>query len=89
MSGIRFLRRWSLLVGAVLLGLALGAPPALASVSAAQSDFVLNVAPFSVQNATAGQVTAQVSSTTTYQINGTAYVGAAGLTALAALPANT
>jgi hypothetical protein len=61
----------------------------LASVSAAQNDFVLNVAPFSVQNATAGQVTAQVSSTTTYQINGTAYVGSAGLTALAALPANT
>lgn len=61
----------------------------LASVSAAQNDFVLNVAPFSTQNATAGQVTAQVSSTTTYQINGTAYVGSAGLTALAALPANT
>jgi hypothetical protein len=30
-----------------------------------------------------------VSSTTTYQINGMAYVGSAGLTALAALPANT
>ena len=35
----------------------------LASVTAAQNDFVLNVAPFGVQNATAGQVTAQVSST--------------------------
>jgi len=61
----------------------------LASVSAAQNDFVLNVAPFSTQGATAGQVTAQVGATTTYQINGTAYVGSAGLTALAALPANT
>jgi hypothetical protein len=61
----------------------------LASVSAAQNDFVLNVAPFDDDSATAGQVTAQVSSTTTYQINGMAYVGSAGLTALAALPANT
>ena len=61
----------------------------LASASAAQNDFVLNVAPFATQGATAGQVTAQVSSTTTYQVNGTAYVGSAGLTALAALPANT
>jgi len=61
----------------------------LASVSAAQNDFVVNVQPFTMQSATAGQVTAQVSATTTYQINGTAYVGAAGLTALAALPADT
>jgi hypothetical protein len=61
----------------------------LASVSAAMSDFVVNVQPFGVQTGTAGQVTAQVSATTTYQINGTAYVGTAGLTALAALPANT
>ena len=61
----------------------------LASVSAAQNDFVVNVQPFTVQSATAGQVTAHVSTTTTYQINGTAYVGATGLTALAALPADT
>jgi hypothetical protein len=61
----------------------------LASVSAADDDFVLSVQPFAVQTATAGQVTAQVGATTTYQINGTAYVGTAGLTALAALPANT
>jgi hypothetical protein len=61
----------------------------LASVSTAQNDFVVNVQPFAVQSATAGQVTAQVSTTTTYQINGTAYVGATGLTALAALPADT
>ena len=61
----------------------------LASASAAQNDFVLNVQPFSTQSGTVGQVTADVSSTTTYQINGTAYVGMAGLTALAALPADT
>jgi hypothetical protein len=61
----------------------------LVSVNAMQNDFVLAVQPFTVQTATAGQVTAQVSATTTYQINGTAFVGTAGLTALAALPANT
>jgi hypothetical protein len=61
----------------------------LASVSAAQNDFVLNVQPFTEQSVTAGQVTAQVGATTTYQINGKAYVGMAGLTALAGLPANT
>jgi hypothetical protein len=60
----------------------------LVSVNAMQNDFVLAVQPFTVQAATAGQVTAQVSATTTYQINGTAFVGTAGLTALAALPAN-
>jgi hypothetical protein len=62
---------------------------ALASASAAQNDFVLNVKPFHSEGMTAGQVTAQVSATTTYQINGKAYVGAAGITALAALPAGT
>ena len=61
----------------------------LASASTMQNDFVLNVQPFTTQSGTSGQVTADVSATTTYQINGTAYVGAAGLTALAALPANT
>ena len=61
----------------------------LASVSATQNDFVVNVQPFTMQSATAGQMTAQVNTTTTYQINGTAYVGTAGLTALAALPADT
>ncbi len=62
---------------------------ALASVSAAQNDFVVNVRPFAVQTATAGQVTTQVTASTTYLISGTAYVGMAGLAALAALPANT
>lgn len=62
---------------------------ALVSVNAMQNDFVLAVQPFAMQSANSGQVTAQVSATTTYQINGTAYVGTAGLTALAALAANT
>lgn len=61
----------------------------LVSVNAAMNDFVVNVQPFGVQTKMAGQVTAQASATTTYQINGTAYVGTTGLTALAALPANT
>ncbi len=61
----------------------------LASTSTTGSDFVLNVQPFSTQSGTTGTVTADVTSTTTYQISGTAYVGAAGLTALAALPADT
>lgn len=62
----------------------------LASVNAMNNDFVLNVQPFSMQTQmAAGQETAQVSATTTYQVNGTAYVGTAGLTALAALPAST
>lgn len=61
----------------------------LASVTAAQNDFVVNVRPFAAQTGSAGQITAQVSATTTYQVNGTAYVGTAGLTALAALAANT
>ena len=50
----------------------------LASVNATQNDFVLNVQPFAVQSTTAGQVTAQVAATTTYQINGTAFVGIGG-----------
>src|SRR4029077_348613 len=53
----------------------------------AQNDFVLNVQPFHDGSATMGTVTVQVTPTTTYQINGTAYVGTAGLTALAGFPA--
>jgi Domain of unknown function (DUF4382) len=62
---------------------------ALVSTNTGQDDFVLNVEPFFVQTPGAGQVTVTVSPTTTYQINGTAYTGAAGLTALAALPSGT
>ncbi len=61
----------------------------LASASAAQSDFVLNVQPFHDSSTTMGTVTIQVTPTTTYQVNGSAYVGTAGLTALAGLSAGT
>jgi hypothetical protein len=56
--------------------------------SAGSSDFVVNVEPFWSQTST-GQFTVNVSSTTTYQINGTSYTGAAGLTAIAALSTGT
>lgn len=60
-----------------------------ASASTTANDFVLNVQPFHDQTKTNGQVTVGVGTATTYQVNGTALVGAAGLAALAALPANT
>jgi hypothetical protein len=63
----------------------------LASASAAQNDFVVNVEPFHDEQSSSitGQMTVQVTATTTYQINGTAYVGDPGITALAALSAGT
>ena len=60
-----------------------------ASASTTANDFVLNVQPFHDQTKTNGQVTVGVGMATTYQVNGTALVGPAGLAALAALPANT
>lgn len=59
------------------------------SASTTANDFVLNVQPFNDQTKTNGQATVIVGMATTYQVNGMAYVGAAGLAALAALPANT
>lgn len=59
------------------------------SASTTANDFVLNVQPFHDQSKTNGQATITVGMATTYQINGMAYVGAAGLAALAALPADT
>jgi len=61
----------------------------LVSASTTANDFVLNVQPFHDQSKTTGQLTVGVTSTTTYQVNGTAYVGAPGIAAVAALPANT
>lgn len=61
----------------------------LASVNAGASDFILDVLPFHDEAAGAGQVTVSVDASTSYQINGTDYSGAAGLTALAAVPAGT
>lgn len=64
---------------------------ALASVNASGQDFVLNVMPFhdEDQDEKSGQVTVQVGASTTYQINGTAYSGDAGLTALAGVASGT
>ena len=59
------------------------------SASTTANDFVLNVQPFHDQTKTNGQATIAVGMATTYQVNGMAYVGAAGLAALAALPANS
>ncbi len=56
--------------------------------SAGASDFVVNVEPFWSQAST-GQFTVNVTSSTTYQVNGTAYSGAAGLSAIAALTTGT
>jgi hypothetical protein len=62
---------------------------ALVNASTTANDFVLNVQPFHDQSKTTGQMTVGVAATTTYQVNGMAYVGAAGLAAVAALPADT
>jgi hypothetical protein len=61
----------------------------LVSAAAAQNEFVLEVEPFHDSSPSGGQVTVQVTSATTYQINGTAYAGVAGIAALAALPASS
>jgi hypothetical protein len=63
----------------------------LGAVSSGDADFVVDVMPFhdEGQNDKTGQVTVHVGSTTTYQINGTAYSGDAGLTALAAASSGT
>jgi hypothetical protein len=60
----------------------------LVSTTATQDQFVLAVLPFHDEGVSVGQVTVQVSSSTTYQIDGKAYLGDAGLTVLAALPMN-
>ena len=58
--------------------------------TATDTAFTLKVRPFHGGGSDDhGTATVKVTSTTTYAINGTAYTGAAGLTALAALPAET
>lgn len=63
----------------------------LSTVSTSDNDFVIDVMPFhdEDENDKNGQVTVHVGPTTVYQINGTAYSGDAGLTALAGVPAGT
>ena len=61
----------------------------LVSVSAASSDYVVEVWPFEDKDDSFGEFTVDTTSSTTFLINGTSYTGSAGLTALAALPAQT
>lgn len=63
----------------------------LATVSASDNDFVVNVMPFHDEDEDkgTGQITVHVGGTTTYQINGTAFSGDAGLAALAAVASGT
>jgi hypothetical protein len=51
--------------------------------------YTVAVRPFHLGSGTLGQVTVHVTDTTSYEVDGTAYTGAAGLAALAAEPANT
>lgn len=61
----------------------------LVSVSASASDYVISVRPFQDQDDTTGQVTVATNDSTKYLINGTSYVGSAGLAQLAMLSAGT
>ena len=61
----------------------------LVSVSAGSGDYVVTVRPFEDPNDDFGQMTVYTTAATTFLVNGTSYTGSAGLTALAALPANT
>ena len=61
----------------------------LASTDTAGSSYTVNVRPFHLGSGSSGQVVVHTTGTTHYEIDGTSYTGAAGLTALAAEPANT
>lgn len=62
---------------------------ALVSTDAAASAYVVQVRPWFQKDGDHGNATVHTTSTTTFEINGAASVGSAGLTALAALPAGT
>ncbi|MGH8201215.1 MAG: hypothetical protein ACREVO_12785 [Steroidobacteraceae bacterium] len=61
----------------------------LVSVSTSANDYVIDVRPFQDQSNTTGQATIATTSSTTYLINGTSYMGSAGLAQLAMLTAGT
>jgi hypothetical protein len=61
----------------------------LVSVDTAAGDYHISLRPFHLATARLGDVTVHTTATTDFEIDGTAYVGAAGLTALAAMPAGT
>jgi hypothetical protein len=61
----------------------------LMSVSAGNSDYVVNVRPFADDQDEFGQFTVYTNASTTFLINGTSYTGSAGLSALAGVSAGT
>ena len=61
----------------------------LVSVDTTAGTYVIDVRPFDMRDQKFGQVTVHTDADTTFDINGTAYVGSAGLTALSAAGAGT
>jgi hypothetical protein len=62
---------------------------ALVSVDAAAATYVVDVRPFNMRNNRFGQVTVHTDANTTFEVNGTDYMGSAGLAALSAAGAGT
>jgi hypothetical protein len=62
---------------------------ALVSVDAAAATYVVDVRPFNMRNDRFGQVTVHTDANTTFEVNGTDYMGSAGLAALSAAGAGT
>jgi hypothetical protein len=62
---------------------------ALVSVDTIASTYTVGVRPWFLKDGDHGRATVHTTSTTTFEINGVASTGSAGLTALAALPAGT
>jgi hypothetical protein len=61
----------------------------LVTVEGGSSDFIMNVRPLTDLASALGAVTVSTNAQTYFNINGVAYTGAAGLTAMASLPENT
>jgi hypothetical protein len=61
----------------------------LVTVESGSSDYVMNVRPLTDLSSALGAVTVSTNAQTYFNINGVAYTGAAGLTALASLPENS
>jgi hypothetical protein len=61
----------------------------LVTVQSGSSDYVMNVRPLTDLTSALGAVTVSTNAQTYFNINGVAYTGAAGLTAMASLPENS
>ncbi len=61
----------------------------LVSAQSGSSDYVMNVRPLTDLTSALGAVTVSTNAQTYFNVNGVAYTGAAGLTAMASLPENT